>query len=139
MWIAWFSMVAASAAIASSDQPDTGRANGVASCVLSDVLRLNTGDRLQAMDDFRTGLSARDRARLDLALPRDADGGIERCDAVDRSRASCEAAAYLPALRRTGLMSRFVTVACSKTFHAGTLPGDRSIPTAISRRAAQRR
>jgi hypothetical protein len=64
-------------------------------------------DRLARLDGFRERLAPADRARLDAALPRDADGGIAACDDIQRSRASCEAAAYLPALRKAGLMPRF--------------------------------
>jgi hypothetical protein len=64
-------------------------------------------DRLERLDRFRAQLSPADRARLDAALPRGAGGGIAACDGIDRSRAGCEAAAYLPALRKTGLMARF--------------------------------
>lgn len=70
-------------------------------------------DRLQALDDFRAALSPADRARLDRALPRDGDGGIRQCDGVDTSRAACEAAAYRPALRRTGLMKRLTAGLCA--------------------------
>lgn len=64
-------------------------------------------DRLAELDRFRDSLSPGDRQRLDEVLPRSADGGIARCDGIERSRASCEAAAYMPALRSTGLMARF--------------------------------
>lgn len=73
---------------------------------------MTPGDTLQSLDDFRARLSAPDRRRLDRALPRAADGGIASCDAAEGSRASCEAAAYMPALRRTGLMPRFLAGIC---------------------------
>lgn len=69
---------------------------------------LPAGERLQRLDDFRDALPASERRRLDRALPRSAGGGIARCDHIDRSRASCESAAYLPALRATGLLPRFL-------------------------------
>jgi hypothetical protein len=69
---------------------------------------LPAGERLQRLDDFRDSLPAGARRRLDRALPRSAGGGIARCDHIDRSRASCESAAYLPALRATGLLPRFL-------------------------------
>lgn len=94
--------------------------------------RMTPADLLQSLDDFRAGLSAGDRARLDRALPRDADGGIASCDAGAGSRASCEAAAYMPALRRTGLMPRFLTTICAKTATIGAGdPNDRSAPAFI--------
>jgi hypothetical protein len=69
---------------------------------------LLAGERLQRLDDFRDSLPAAARRRLDRALPRSAGGGIARCDHIDRSRASCESTAYLPALRATGLLPRFL-------------------------------
>ena len=78
----------------------------------SDTTRFTPGDMLQKLDDFRDGLPTADRARLDRALPRDADGGIAQCDAIDGSRASCESSAYMPALRDTGLMPRFLATLC---------------------------
>ena len=65
-------------------------------------------DRLDRLDRFRYSLSLADRKRLDTALPRSPDGGIAQCDHTEGSRASCEAAAYLPALRATDLLSRFM-------------------------------
>lgn len=65
-------------------------------------------DRLDRLDRFRDTLPVADRKRLDTALPRSPDGGIAGCDQAEGSRASCEAAAYLPALRATGLLSRFL-------------------------------
>nr|AGU12252.1 hypothetical protein [uncultured organism] len=79
---------------------------------------LPAGERLQRLDDFRDSLPAAERRRLDRALPRSAGGGIARCDNIERSRASCESAAYLPALRVTGLLPRFL--ATLRT------PGDRA-------------
>jgi hypothetical protein len=69
---------------------------------------LPPADRLQRLDAFRDALPAAERRRLDRALPRSAGGGIARCDRIERSRASCESAAYLPALRATGLLRRFL-------------------------------
>ena len=80
-----------------------------------DATRFTPGDMLQKLDDFRDGLPAGDRARLDRALPRDADGGIARCDTTEGSRASCESSAYMPALRDTGLMPRFLATLCPAT------------------------
>ncbi|MCP3734232.1 EF-hand domain-containing protein [Sphingomonas sp. RP10(2022)] len=65
-------------------------------------------DRLAQLDRFRDTLSPADRTRLDAALPRAPDGGIAQCDRTTGSRASCEAAAYLPALTATHLMPRFL-------------------------------
>ena len=74
-----------------------------------DKLNLMTsGDRLDRLDRFRGSLSPSDRTRLDEQIPRSADGGIAQCDKDDEGRASCEAAAYLPALKSTGLMPRFL-------------------------------
>ena len=83
-------------------------------CARSDVVKMTPGDMLQRLDDFRAGLAAADRLRLDRALPRSADGGIAQCDAAEGSRASCEASAYMPALQATGLMPRFVATICPK-------------------------
>lgn len=80
----------------------------------ADVVRLSPGDMLQRLDEFRDGLPLEDRGRLDRALPRDADGGITRCDDAEGSRASCEAAAYMPALRSTGLMQKFLATLPNK-------------------------
>lgn len=87
---------------------------GVSGACGQDTVRLAPADMLQRLDDFRDGLAVADRRRLDQALPRDADGGIRRCDAAEGSRASCEAAAYMPALRQTGLMPRFLATICPK-------------------------
>jgi hypothetical protein len=65
-------------------------------------------DRLDLLDRFRDSLPIADRKRLNTALPRSPDGGVARCDHTEGSRASCEAAAYLPALRATDLLSRFL-------------------------------
>ena len=65
-------------------------------------------DRLDLLDRFRDGLPVADRKRLDTALPRSPDGGIARCEQTEGSMASCQAAAYLPALRATNLLSRFL-------------------------------
>jgi hypothetical protein len=83
-------------------------------CAKSDTVKLTPADTLQRLDDFRTSLPASDRLRLDRALPRNVDGGIAQCDAVEGSRASCEASAYMPALRTTGLMPRFLATICPK-------------------------
>lgn len=80
----------------------------------SDTLKMAPADMLQLLDDFRANLAAADRLRLDQALPRDPDGGIAQCDAVEGSRASCEASAYMPALRTTGLMPRFLAIIKSR-------------------------
>lgn len=83
-------------------------------CAASATVSIPPGDVLQRLDDFRAGLPARDRLRLDRALPRDRPGGIAQCDVGEGSRAACEAAAYMPALRRTRLMPRFLATICSK-------------------------
>ena len=83
-------------------------------CYKSDTVKMKPAETLQRLDDFRDSLAATDRLRLDRALPRDADGGIARCDVAEGSRASCEAAAYMPALRITGLMARFIATICPK-------------------------
>lgn len=71
-------------------------------------------DQLAQLDKFRDSLSRGDRQRLDKVLPRSADGGIAQCDRAEGSRASCEAAAYIPALRSTGLMARFLAMRRAK-------------------------
>ena len=81
-------------------------------CAQDAVVKTAPGDMLQRLDDFRDGLAVADRTRLDRALPRSADGGIAACDTGEGSRASCEAAAYMPALRATGLMPRFLATLC---------------------------
>lgn len=102
---AWFVILAASATMAPAKTPTN----------LADKLNLMPpGDRLDKLDGFRDGLSLSDRTRLDKALPRNAEGGIAQCDERDESRASCEAAAYLPALRSTGLMPRFLATLKAK-------------------------
>lgn len=63
---------------------------------------------LEHLDDFRDSLSSKDRNRLDQALPRSIGGGIAQCGDTNASRASCETAAYMPALHRVGLMRRFL-------------------------------
>ena len=83
-------------------------------CGLSRLSDPGPAERLAALDAFRDHMRPADRARLDRALPRGTGGGIARCDATDGSRASCEAAAYAPALRATGLMPRFVAGLCHR-------------------------
>jgi hypothetical protein len=83
-------------------------------CAKADTVKMAPADQLQRLDDFRASLAETDRLRLDRALPRSANGGIARCDAVEGSRASCEASAYMPALRATGLMPRFLATICPK-------------------------
>ncbi len=85
-----------------------------AACAASDIVHIAPGDALQLLDDFRSHLIPADRARLDRALPRATNGGIAACDSTKGSRASCEAAAYMPALRRTGLMPRFLATICPR-------------------------
>lgn len=85
-----------------------------AACAASDIVHIAPGDALQLLDDFRSHLIPADRARLDRALPRAADGGVAACDSTTGSRASCEAAAYMPALRSTGLMPRFLATICPR-------------------------
>lgn len=83
-------------------------------CAKSDTVKMTPADMLQRLDDFRASLASADRLRLDQVLPRDADGGIAQCDAVEGSRASCEASAYLPALRTAGLLPSFLATICPK-------------------------
>lgn len=82
-------------------------------CSQSDTQTMTPADLLQRLDDFRNNLPVVDRSHLDAALPRDTDGGIKQCDGIQSSRASCEASAYMPALRATGLMPRFLASICS--------------------------
>lgn len=87
---------------------------------------LTPAERLNRLDRFRDNLSLSDRNRLDRALPRNASGGIARCDRTEESRASCEAAAYLPALRSSGLMPRFLAMTASLPANSSTcrpIPG----------------
>jgi len=99
------------AATVQASSPPSARSSA---CAESSIVKLTPADTLQRLDDFRTGLTTTDRIRLDRALPRSADGGIAQCNAVEGSRASCEAAAYMPALRTTGLMQRFLATICPK-------------------------
>ncbi len=85
-----------------------------AACAGSDTVKMTPADTLELLDQFRTSLATADRDRLDRALPRSASGGVAQCDTADRSRASCEASAYMPALRSTGLMPRFLATICPK-------------------------
>jgi hypothetical protein len=104
------SIIMMTAAMQASSPPPTRSS----ACAENDTVKLTPADTLQRLDDFRTSLPASDRLRLDRALPRSANGGIAQCDAVEGSRASCEAAAYMPALRSTGLMPRFLATICPK-------------------------
>lgn len=85
----------------------TASAQAVPSGHSSQSAHIAPADMLDRLDRFRDSLSSSDRSRLDRALPRSRDGGIARCDRTDGSRASCEATAYMLALRATGLMQRF--------------------------------
>jgi hypothetical protein len=102
---AWFVILAASATMAPAKTPTNP---------VDQLNLMSSGDRLDQLDRFRDGLSLSDRTRLDKALPRNAEGGIAQCDEKDESLASCEAAAYLPALRSTGLMPRFLATLAAK-------------------------
>jgi hypothetical protein len=112
MRFAWLLILATTATSAQAVQLQSPPVDKQPECALSDIIAIDPGDRLQLMDDFRESLASPDRRRLDKALPRDAGGGIAKCDNIDRSLASCEAAAYIPALQVTGLMPRFRKVAC---------------------------
>lgn len=83
-------------------------------CAPAAIARLAPAERLDRLDSFRDQLTISDRRRLDRVLTRSADGGIAKCGLGEGSRASCEAAAYLPALRSTGLMPRFLGTICPK-------------------------
>jgi hypothetical protein len=104
-------MIMMAAAIQASSPP----AATSSACAKSDTVKMTPADTLQRLDDFRASLPASDRLRLDRALPRSANGGIAQCDAGEGSRASCEASAYMPALRSTGLMPRFLATICPKS------------------------
>ncbi|MGU3391071.1 hypothetical protein [Sphingomonas sp. M1A8_2b] len=108
-------------------------------CAGLDDARTTPAGRLQRLDDFRTSLVARDRHRLDRALPRDADGGIAQCDGIDRSRASCEAAAYLPALRSSGLMEKFVASVCRGKSARGDFASDPAVSPRVAHRGGSSR
>jgi hypothetical protein len=102
---AWFVILAASATMTSARTPTNP---------VDQLNLMSPGNRLDQLDRFRDRLSLGDRTRLDKTLPRNAEGGIAQCDRRDESRASCEAAAYLPALRSTGLMPRFLATVKAK-------------------------
>lgn len=102
------------AVLLASAQVPYSVANPSASCAASNTVSIMPADTLDLLDRFRASLNAADRHRLDRTLPRSRDGGIARCDAAEGSRASCEAAAYMPALRATGLMPRFLATICPK-------------------------
>lgn len=78
-------------------------------------IKMPAADLLDRLDRFREQLSADDRARLDKALPRSANGGIVQCDNVNESRASCENGAYFIALGKTGLLQAFYARLCLKS------------------------
>lgn len=109
------------------------------SCAALDNARTTAAGRLERLDEFRAGLTARGRWRLDRALRRDADDGIAQCDGIDRSRASCEAAAYLPALRSTGLMTRFVASVCRETSARGDFAVKPAVSTPVARQGGTHR
>lgn len=100
-WLVLFSSLAASAQAAPTDHKHQGA-------------YVAPAEMLDRLDRFRDSLSPTDRDRLDKALPRSINGGIAKCDRAEGSRASCEAAAYMPALRATGLMQRFRATATAK-------------------------
>jgi len=103
-------------------------ATTASTCATANMSTIAPGDLLQRLDDFRARLDRRDRARLDQALPRDADGGIAACAGnVDRSEASCENGAYVRALHRTEMMPRFKAGLCLEAAAGGPLQ-DRSAP-----------
>jgi len=103
-------------------------ANTAATCATADMSTIAPGDLLQKLDDFRAHLNRRDRARVDQALSRAKDGGIAACAGnVDRSEASCENGAYVRALHRTGMMTRFKARLCPEPANSPPLE-DRSAP-----------
>ena len=103
-------------------------ANTAATCATADMSTIAPGDLLQKLDDFRAHLNRRDRARVDQALSRAKDGGIAACAGnADRSNASCENGAYVRALQRTGMMTRFKASLCPEPANSPPLQ-DRSAP-----------
>jgi hypothetical protein len=95
-------------------------------CQRSDTQSFSPTEILQKEDDFREGLGPDARRRLDAALPRAPDGRIAVCDGRDGSR--CDAQAYMPALRETGLMPAFLATLCPRDREPFGL-GDRATPT----------
>ncbi len=81
-----------------------------ARCPELDTADLAPAVLLDIEDDFREKLAADDRARLDTALPRDADGGPSRCSG--HNGAACDANAYLDAFQSGGLTDVFARHLC---------------------------
>lgn len=88
-------------------------------CLTSFSAHAAPADVLDRLDRFRADLAASDLKRLDMALPRSSNGGVAKCDQVEGSRASCEVAAYMAALRVTGLSARYQAAICQE--QGGTL------------------
>lgn len=125
-------MLVVMALLLSAGQTPLPPAKRPPACAALDNAKTTAGGRLQRLDDFRAGLAVRDRHRLDRALPRDADGGIAQCDGIDRSRASCEAAAYMPALRSAGLMRRFAASVCRGKSAGGDFAADPAVSPRVA-------
>jgi hypothetical protein len=85
-------------------------AAGDPQCSASGIPQMPPAVLLMKENQFREGLMASDRVRLDDVLPRDAKGRIAACTAS--AGADCDSAAYLPALRSTGLMPAFLASLC---------------------------
>lgn len=78
----------------------------------TDTVRIEMPVMLDLQDAFRDGLPAAERARLDAALPRTADGGIAQC--TGHGGVNCDVTAYNAAFNATGLMPRFLATLCPK-------------------------
>lgn len=78
----------------------------------TETVKIAMPEMLGLENGFRDTLAVADRARLDAALPRGADGGIAQCSG--QSGADCGALAYTAAFNKTGLMQRFLATLCPK-------------------------
>ena len=89
-----------------------GAASDCAQDCKQPLVHIAPAEMLDLEDRFREGLPSRDRARLDHALPRAADGRIAQCDG--RDGAACDAMAYLAAFKAVGMMPAFLATICPR-------------------------
>lgn len=81
-----------------------------ARCPEVNVVDLAPAALLDIEDSFRDRLSSDDRARLDAAVPRAADGAIVQC--ASRNGAACDARANVDGLQAAGLIDAFAGRLC---------------------------
>ena len=81
-------------------------------CATSDNVKLSPAEMLDKEEAFRNNLPPADHERLDAVLPRNINDRIGQC--ANRDGASCDAAAYVRAFNKLGMMPRFLKTICHR-------------------------